>query len=68
VPICNRAMPPLTNCPCCEQSVEIVTLQRDPDNINICTVVYYHHNGDKHFVQYEPKANGELTYDGINSP
>jgi hypothetical protein len=54
--------PPLLVCPCCEQSVEIVTIQRDLDNQKVCTVVYYHHNGEKHFVQYEPKSSGELTY------
>ena len=60
-------LPPIASCPFCEQPVEIVTLQRDPDNTHICTVVYYHPNGEKHFVQYEPKTTGELTYDGNSS-
>lgn len=58
-----RAMPPLLNCPFCEQPVEIVTLQRSIEDVNICVVSYYHPNGEQHFVSYIPRQQGELTYD-----
>ncbi len=48
------AMPPLLNCPFCEREVEIVALQRDPDNPDICIVMYFHSDGEKHFTTYKP--------------
>lgn len=49
-------MPPLLKCPFCEREVEIVTLQRDSDNPDICIVMYYHSDGEKHFTTYKPEA------------
>ena len=49
-------MPPLLNCPFCEREVEIVALQRDPDNLDICIVTYFHADGEKHFTSYKPAA------------
>ena len=63
-----RAMPPLLNCPFCEKPVEIVTLQRSPEDVNICVVVYFHPDGDQHFVSYIPKQQGELMYDEGSQP
>jgi hypothetical protein len=68
VPICDRAMPPLTNCPFCEKPVEIVTLQRSLEDVNICVVIYFHPDGERHFVNYTPKHKGELTYDERPEP
>lgn len=58
-----RAMPPVLTCPFCEKPVEVVTLQRSPEDVNVCVVVYFHPNGEQHFVSYIPKRQGELTYD-----
>lgn len=63
-----RAMPPLLNCPFCEKPVEIVTLQRSQEDVNICVVSYYHANGEQHFVSYIPKRQAELTYDERPEP
>jgi uncharacterized membrane protein len=52
----ETSMPPLLNCPFCEREVEIVALQRDPDNSEICIVMYFHPNGEKHFTTYKPAA------------
>lgn len=49
-------MPPLTACPFCEREVELVTVQRDFDNPDICIVTYYHTDGEKHFTTYKPDA------------
>lgn len=53
--------PPFLHCPFCEKEVEIVTLQRDQVNTNVCIVVYFHPDGDQHFIRYEPK-----TYEAAN--
>lgn len=58
-----NAFPPLLNCPFCEKPVEIVTLQRSPEDVNICVVVYFHPDGEQHFVSYIPDHQRELTYD-----
>lgn len=58
-----RVMPPLMRCPFCEKPVEIVTLQRSPEDVNVCVVSYFHDDGEQHFVSYIPKKQGELTYD-----
>lgn len=62
-----HSMPPVMNCPFCEKPVEIVTLQRSPDDVNICVVSYYHSDGDQHFVSYIPRQNESLTYDNSGS-
>lgn len=53
--MCINGVPPLT-CPFCEKRVEAITLQRDPTAADVCTVTYYHEDGDQHFVQYRPKS------------
>ena len=63
-----RVMPPLLNCPFCEKPVEIVTLQRSPDDVNICVVSYYHPDGEQHFVSYIPKWQGELVHGKVSEP
>lgn len=64
----ESAIPPFFNCPFCEKPVEIVTLQRSMEDVNICVVVYFHFDGEKHFVSYIPKHQGELTYDERPEP
>ena len=49
-------VPPLLNCPFCEREVEIVTLQRDPDAPDVCIVMYFHPDGERHFTTYRPQA------------
>ena len=63
-----RVMPPLLNCPFCEKPVEIVTLQRSPQDVNVCVVVYFHTDGEQHFVSYIPKRQGGLAYDERPEP
>lgn len=48
--------PSMLDCPFCEQAVEIVTLQRDAEDPATCIVMYFHQNGDKHFVTYQPAS------------
>lgn len=52
----SNALPPLLDCPFCEPAVELVTLQRDPDDPAICVVTYFHEDGNKHFISYQPQV------------